>query len=151
MTEKYMVTKEFTEELEEMRLIFNSKHRGLLSVEALEMVGKTFIVGPWAWRAGVGEEENNRRIMSVLEYLNGNDEVFINDKYIVRSIETDNWGDFEYFIGTTIYGSTPQYSDELRRAKQFDTREEANEYVMRGFVVLAMTEAEEEEEGEEND
>ena len=127
MSEKYVVSQEFMNELEEWKdKYFNDTN---YFVSHLDIRNLPHIVSVWKCD-GVYDNEANNRLIAIIRWVNGGDvfEVEKPKKWIVRSKETDgvnrnfyvNVSPDKTWFGTTV---------EKGLATQFDTKEEADKYV----------------------
>lgn len=125
MSEKYVVSQEFMNELEEWKKQGNAKE---------------YFVGPydismlpddikrWWNYAGVSDEECNNRLIAIIRWVNGEDvfEVEKPKKWIVRSKGTDDDDNYSYvFINLHNFTLSTYH---INNATKFDTKEEAESW-----------------------
>ena len=128
MSDKYVVSQEFMNELEEWKYkYFNDAN---YFVSHLDIRNLPHIVSVWKCD-GVYDNEANNRLIAIIRWVNGEDvfEVEKPKKWVVRSKETDEDGDYHYVdldnfknlkSVSTIYG--------LDFATKFDAKEEAQSW-----------------------
>ena len=128
MSEKYVVSQEFMNKLEEWKYkYFNDAN---YFVSHLDIMNLPHIVSVWKCD-GVYDNEANNRLIAIIRWVNGEDvfEVEKPKKWVVRSKETDEDGDYHYVdldnfknlkSVSTIYG--------LDFATKFDAKEEAQSW-----------------------
>ena len=128
MSEKYDVSQEFMNELEEW------KKRGNTDVYFVGSYDLSMLpdhVKRWWNYPEINNFESNNRLIAIIRWVNGEDvfEVEKPNKWVVRSKETDEDGDYHYVnldnfknlkSVSTIYG--------LDFANKFDTKEEAQSW-----------------------
>ena len=140
MTEakKYKVTKEFMDKLVEWR---GTKTLDATSGDRYNYVGASDldalpkVVKRW-WLEDKNPMERNRRLIAIISWLNGDDSVFEVEephKFVVRSENTDSYGDYTYVV---VKGGTTATSYFLSNATKFSTREEAQEWTNSHQVVI---------------
>lgn len=129
MSDKYVVSQEFMNELEEWKnnLVKYNEPGIFIDIDYLE--GLPVVVIAW-WGDEVPDEENNNRLIAIIRWVNGEDvfEVEKPKKWVVRSKGTDN--DNEHW-----YVYLPNNIDEINNvvyymssATLFDTKEEAESW-----------------------
>ena len=129
MSKKYVVSKEFMNELKKWKdnLKMNGKH----SVYDYDIHEFSDIIEDWWSPVGIRDYEQNNRLIAILRWVNGEDvfEIEKPKKWVVRSKEHDGGGyylyvnlskDVDILHLTTFYG--------LDRATRFDTKEEAQSW-----------------------
>lgn len=129
MSEKYIVSQDFMDKLEDWKEILRLDNVLFIGRKALSNLPN--LLDKW-WRDGsVSVHESNNRLIAIIRWVNGEDvfEVEKPKKWVVRSKETDEDGDYHYVnldnfknlkSVSTIYG--------LDFATKFDTKEEAQEW-----------------------
>ena len=127
MSEKYVVSQEFMDELEEWKdnLKMNGKH----SVYDYDIHEFSDIIEDWWSPVGIRDYEQNNRLIAILRWVNGEDvfEIEKPTKWVVRSKEKDSVGDYWYIQLT----QDKKFSDgvcDLFGATKFDTKEEAESW-----------------------
>lgn len=141
MDKKYLVTKEFMNELvewrDDQRLGMNTELiRSFLDVVHIEQFPG--VVDDW-WTDPENTVENNNRLIAIIRWLNGEDvfEVEAPSKFVIRS-EEPNWdGDYWFVRFKEGMDDTTTY---LSKASKFDTREEAQEWANSHQVVIEIGE-----------
>lgn len=132
MSEKYVVSQEFMNELEEWKnnLVKYNEPGGFIDIDDLE--GLPVVVNAW-WGDEVPDEENNNRLIAIIRWVNGEDvfEVEKPKKWVVRSKEPQGsvdgeplyiWFVDELTLETETEATMPPY---IRR---FNTKEEAQSW-----------------------
>lgn len=138
MDKKYLVTKEFMNELvewrDDQRLGMNTELiRSFLDVVHIEQFPG--VVDDW-WTDPENTVENNNRLIAIIQWLNGEDvfEVEEPHKFVVRSDENDDEGDYWYVV---VYQDfITKFHHSVNIATKFDTREEAQEWANSHQVVV---------------
>ena len=128
MSEKYVVSQEFMNELEDWKL--NTVDGVFINDDDIEDL--PYIIVSW-WVEGPSDEEGNNRLIAIIRWVNGEDvfEVEKPKKWVVRSKGTDNDGDYRYVsVFDSYFGITYADSgkDKLENATHFDTKEEAESW-----------------------
>lgn len=143
MNKKYLVTNEFMNELiewrDDQRLGMNTE----LISSFLDVVNiKQFpgVVDDW-WTDPENTVENNKRLIAIIQWLNG-EEVFETQKtykyYVARTSAP-----FTYLSMKKWYHSEfPKYDTISSEKKIFDTREEAEKWLIPGYEVMEVEENE---------
>lgn len=133
----YKVTQEFMDALVEWR--------NVKSVDATSGNSSAYVNGKdisdlpnkiqdW-WAGVIGEPvENNRRLLSIIKWLNGEDvfEVEEPHKFVVRSEEVNSDGYYSYVKVVDQMALNTDYNFAMK----FDTREEAKEWANSHQVVV---------------
>lgn len=136
MSKKYLVTQEFMDKLskwrDDQRLGMNTELiRSFLDVSHIQKFPD--VVDIW-WTDPENTVENNNRLIAVIRWLNG-EEVFETQKT------------YKYFVARTsapstylsmkkwYYSEFPKYDSNSSEKKIFDTREEAEKWVIPGYEV----------------
>ena len=132
MSEKYVVSQEFMNELEEWKeaYITDTLDEKYHYVSAGDLDTLPGMIKDW-WIELNKPTETNNRLIAIIRWVNGEDvfEVEKPKKWVVRSKETDEDGDYHYVdldnfknlkSVSTIYG--------LDFATKFDTKEEAQSW-----------------------
>ena len=128
MSEKYVVSQEFMNELEEWKKRGNTD---VYFVGSYDLSMLPDYVKRWWNYPEINNFECNNRLIAIIRWVNGEDvfEVEKPKKWVVRSKETDEDGDYHYVdldnfknlkSVSTIYG--------LDFATKFDTKEEAQSW-----------------------
>ena len=127
MSDKYVVSQEFMDELEEWKdnLKMNGKH----SVYDYDIHEFSDIIEDWWSPVGIRDYEQNNRLIAILRWVNGEGvfEIEKPTKWVVRSKEKDSVGDYWYIQLT----QDKKFSDgvcDLFGATKFDTKEEAESW-----------------------
>lgn len=127
MSEKYVVSQEFMNELEEWKdnLVKYSKPGGFIDIDNLEHL--PVVVNAW-WGDEVPDEENNNRLIAIIRWVNGEDvfEVEKPKKWVVRSKEHDEGGNYQYVKAGHFDMVFNKYN--IDQATRFDTKEEAQSW-----------------------
>ena len=138
MTEvkKYKVTKEFMDKLVEWR---GTKTLDATSGDRYSYVGASDldafpkVVKRW-WLEDKNPMERNNRLIAIISWLNGDDVFEVEKpKFIVRSENTDSYGDYPYVV---VKGGTTTTSYFLANATKFSSREEAESWANSHQVVI---------------
>ena len=126
MSEKYVVSQEFMNELEDWKL----DTVGTTFINGDDIKELPYVINVWWFNFDASDKEYNNRLIAIIRWVNGEDafEVEKPKKWIVRSKETDgvnrnfyvNVSPDKTWFGTTV---------EKGLATQFDTKEEADKYV----------------------
>lgn len=125
MSDKYVVSQEFIDDLEEWKKRGNTKE---------------YFVGPydismlpddikrWWNYAGVSDEECNNRLIAIIRWVNGEDvfEVEKPKKWVVRSKERDDDGNYGYV--DLIDNAYAAITNIRLSATRFNTKEEAESW-----------------------
>ena len=124
MSEKYVVSQEFMNELKEWRCV-EEFFVGTIEISTLPDVVKH-------WRCNGDNKENNNRLIAIIRWVNGED-VFEIEKpklWIVRSKDTDTHNKHNY-IFTNIRDGLPfaYFVEYVENATKFETKEEAESWV----------------------
>ena len=138
---KYLVTKEFMDELiewrDDQRLGMNTELiRSFLDVVHIKQFPG--VVDDW-WTDPENTVENNDRLIAIIQWLNGKDvfEVEKQHKFVVRNDAPDNEG--YYYYVRKVYTTTDMVFS-LEGATRFNTREEAQEWANSHQVVVEIDE-----------
>ncbi|MCS9991230.1 hypothetical protein [Weissella confusa] len=137
MTEKYKVTQKFMDELikwrDDMSLDTKSDFTDTF-VDGQDIQKMPGLVDAW-WSDSYNSMENNNRLITIIQWLNGEDvfEVDKPHKFVVRSDKNDDDGDYAYVL---VESGMPFTSCVLGFATKFDTREEAQEWASSHQVVV---------------
>ena len=125
MSDKYVVSQEFIDELKEWKdKYFNDAN---YFVSHLDIRNLPHIVSVWKCD-GVYDNEANNRLIAIIRWVNGEDvfEVEKPKKWIVRSKVKNQYGDFGYVSISTF--NIVHNSFDINQATKFDTKEEAQEW-----------------------
>ena len=130
MSEKYVVSQEFMDELEEWKdnLKMNGKH----SVYDYDIHEFSDIIEDWWSPVGIRDYEQNKRLIAILRWVNGEDvfEIEKPKKWVVRSKELNANGDNHYGV-LAHFGDLAEmnyFSYDVYNATKFDTKEEAESW-----------------------
>lgn len=138
----YKVTQEFMNELIKWRDSKDVKPeigKPRSYVDGFEISNLPIAVRFW-WQDDIDDPfENNRRLIAIIQWLNGGDvfEVEKPHKFVVRSEKSDNDGDYIYVQVKRIAATNRYY---VGGATKFDTREEAQEWANSHQVVVEIDE-----------
>lgn len=129
MSDKYVVSQEFMNELKEWKDTLDSndyEYKPLVGWVNLKNLPET--VSMWWGDDEVPDEENNNRLIAILRWVNVEDvfEVEKPKKWIVRSKEHDEGGHYQYVIAGDFDMSFNEY--HIEHATRFDTEEEAQSW-----------------------
>ena len=127
MSEKYVVSQEFMNELEDWKL----DTVGTTFINGDDIKELPYVINVWWFNFDASDKEYNNRLIAIIRWVNGEDvfEVEKPKKWVVRSKETDEDGDYHYVdldnfknlkSVSTIYG--------LDFATKFDAKEEAQSW-----------------------
>ena len=127
MSDKYVVSQEFMNELEDWKL----DTVGTTFINGDDIKKLPYVINVWWFNFDASDKEYNNRIIAIIRWVNGEDvfEVEKPKKWVVRSKETDEDGDYHYVdldnfknlkSVSTIYG--------LDFATKFDAKEEAQSW-----------------------
>lgn len=96
------------------------------------------VISNWVYDTSVSDEENNQRLIALILYVGGDSGAIRLEevKYVVRSKERDDDGDYSFFERFDEYSQQPIYGYILEEAMKFDTREEAQKYLMIEFEIV---------------
>ena len=130
MSEKYVVSQEFMNELEEWKKRGNTD---VYFVGSYDLSMLPDYVKRWWNYPEINNFECNNRLIAIIRWVNGEDvfEVEKPKKWAVRSKGTDNDGDYRYVsVFDSYFGITYADSgkDKLENATHFDTKEEAESW-----------------------
>ncbi|MDF8374038.1 hypothetical protein G9401_00315 [Weissella paramesenteroides] len=125
MSEKYVVSQEFMNELEEW------KKRGNTELYFVGSYGLSMLpdyVKRWWNYPEINNFECNNRLIAIIRWVNGEDvfEVEKPKKWVVRSKECDEGGNYQYIKVGNFNMSFNKY--EFKNATKFDTKEEAESW-----------------------
>ena len=129
MSDKYVVSQEFMNELEEWKDTLRNIDDGLyISTEDFIDLPVNIL----EWRdSSKYTKENNNRLITIIRWVNGEDvfEVEKHKKWVVRSKETDSGNDHVYLTTINIFGiKTVKAFYSINKATKFDTKEEAESW-----------------------
>ena len=130
MSDKYVVSQEFMNELEEWKKRGNTD---VYFVGSYDISMLPIDVIRWWDYPEINNSEQNNRLIAIIRWVNGEDvfDVEKPKKWVVRSKETDEDGDYRYvsvfdsYFGI-IYADSGK--DKLENATHFDTKEEAESW-----------------------
>ena len=129
MSDKYVVSQEFMNELEDWKL----DTVGTTFINGDDIKKLPYVINVWWFNFDASDKEYNNRIIAIIRWVNGEDvfEVEKPKKWVVRSKGTDNDGDYRYVsVFDSYFGITYADSgkDKLENATHFDTKEEAESW-----------------------
>lgn len=139
----YKVTQYFMNELIEWRDSKDIKPeigKPISYVDDFEISNLPIAVRSW-WQDDIDDPfENNRRLIAIIKWLNGEDvfEVEEPHQFIVRSEKSDSYGDYMYIQVKNGIAAMNRYY--VSSATKFDTREEAQEWANSHQVVVEIDE-----------
>ena len=142
MTEKYKVTQEFMDELNDWR--DENDLDVIIYVAPEELLGLPVVVKCWQTRPTDLSERNNR-LIAIIQWLNGED-VFEVEKphmFVVRSIRATSMGKHGYLFDLTSIDGVPVPSfgtQSVLFAAKFDSREAAEAWVTTGYKAVEIDE-----------
>lgn len=133
----YKVTQEFMHEFIEWRddMNLNAKDKDFNAfVNGNDIQNVPDVVYIW-WRRIENPIERNKRLIAIIQWLNGEDvfEVEAPHKFVVRSEQNDDDGEYTYVF---VESGMPFISYYFPSATKFDTREEAQEWANSHQVVV---------------
>lgn len=123
MSEKYVVSQEFMNELEEWKL--NTVDGVFINDDDIEDL--PYIIVSW-WVEEPSDGEGNNRLIAIIRWVNGEDvfEVEKPKKWVVRSKGTDDDDNYSYvFINLHNFTLSTYH---ISNATKFDTKEEAESW-----------------------
>lgn len=103
----------------------------ILSVGVSTLIDMPAVVDEWWYDNKSSNLECNNRIIAIIRWVNGEDvfEVEKPKKWVVRSKETDEYGDYRYICLADYAGITNiKFVVENGNATKFDTKEEAESW-----------------------
>lgn len=129
MSEKYVVSQEFIELLEEWKDTLDSndyEYRPLVGWVNLKNLPET--VSMWWGDDEVPDEENNNRLIAILRWVNGEDVFKVEKlkKWVVRSKSLSNSGNYWYVLAREHNMTDWALNED--GATKFDTKEEAESW-----------------------
>ena len=124
MSDKYVVSQEFMNELEDWKL----DTVGTNFINGDDIKKLPYVINVWWFNFDASDKEYNNRIIAIIRWVNGEDvfEVEKPKKWVVRSKDADALGRYgyldcyDYVLTGNIY--------ERTRATKFDTKEEAESW-----------------------
>lgn len=128
MSDKYVVSQEFMNELEEWKKRGNTE---VYFVGSYDLSMLPDYVKRWWNYPEINNFECNNRLIAIIRWVNGEDvfEVEKPKKWVVRSKEVNDDGDKHYWTLLNLRGVLEVTSTfELRLATKFDTKEEAESW-----------------------
>ena len=132
MSDKYVVSQEFMNELKEWKDTLDSndyEDKPLVGWVNLKNLPET--VSMWWGDDEVPDEENNNRLIAILRWVNGEDVFKVEKpkKWVVRSKGTDEYSEYRYVDLVDYAGITNiKFVVEIGNATKFDTKEEAESW-----------------------
>ena len=128
MSEKYVVSQEFMNELQEWKHDLILEDAFFVNQEAINNMPK--IIKNWWVDDDVTIGESNKRLISIIRYMSGaNDfEVEKPKEWVVRSKETDDEGDYWYVRLPNNIDGINDVVYYMSSATLFDTKEEAQSW-----------------------
>ena len=143
MSKKYLVTQEFMDQLVEWRdendLDFTSSADNLF-LAGYEIQKLPAIVDVWRTNAD-SSMENNNRLISILQWLSGED-VFETQKTYKYYVARDSYPIAYLSMKKMYHSEFPTYDSNFSDKKIFDTREEAEKWLVPGYEVEEIDEKE---------
>ena len=133
MSDKYVVSQEFMNELEEWKTDYlgNDIVSDIAYVSVADIDNLPSVIGMWWINSDISAKEDNNRLIAIIRWVNGEDvfEVEKPKKWVVRSKEVNDDGDKHYWKLLNLRGVLEVTSTfELRLATKFDTKEEAESW-----------------------
>ena len=128
MSEKYVVSQEFMNELEEWKKRGNTD---VYFVGSYDISMLPIDVIRWWDYPEINNSEQNNRLIAIIRWVNGEDvfEVEKPKKWAVRRKYTDDYGDYWYiYISKSTGIEHLVYSSHVEKATKFDTKEEAESW-----------------------
>ena len=125
MSDKYVVSQEFMDELEEWKNNLVSSKR--IYPEDISELYSENVIRHW-WQGDGGGTDANNRLIAIIRWVNGEDvfEVEKPKKWVVRSKETDSIGYYGY-IEVEDFAVVLNRTD-IDDATRFNTKEEAESW-----------------------
>lgn len=132
MSEKYVVSQEFMNELEEWKDRLPSsgyKHKPFVGWINIKNLPETLLM--WWGGDGFTDEENNNRLIAIIRWVNGEDVFEVKKpknpkKWVVRSKKTDSTYCYAQLLSENNNTLFMGYS--FANATRFDTKEEAESW-----------------------
>lgn len=129
MSEKYVVSQEFMNELKEWKDTLDSndyEYKPFVGWVNLKNLPET--VSMWWGDDEVPDEENNNRLIAIIRWVNGEDvfEVEKPKKWVVRSKSLSNSGNYWYVLAREHNMTDWALNED--GATKFDTKEEADSW-----------------------
>lgn len=127
MSEKYVVSQEFMDKLEEWKDYCFEEYG--VAINSFSIEDLPVVVNSWR-RDEVPDEENNNRLIAIIRWVNGEDvfEVEKPKKWVVRSKETDDDNDHWYVRLPNNIDGINDVVYYMSSATLFDTKEEAESW-----------------------
>lgn len=140
MAEKYVVTQEFIDTLNELadgEGLSASEYRPNSYIDGSDILSFDAVISDWWYAVGSGIERNNR-LIAIVRWLNGEDVFEVEKKqWVVRSKTSDNLLKYLHLHFFEKGGvKTPVYDMYWGNVEKFDNREEAEKWVVPGFEVV---------------
>ena len=124
MSDKYVVSQEFMNELEDWKL----DTVGTTFINGDDIKKLPYVINVWWFNFDASDKEYNNRIIAIIRWVNGEDvfEVEKPKKWVVRSKEHDG----QYFYGKLLLANnnTVFMGYSFANATRFDTKEEAESW-----------------------
>lgn len=130
MSDKYVVSQEFMNELEDWKDTLTKHINPGYFIDFHDLNGLPETVYMW-WGEEVSDEESNNRLIAIIRWVNGEDvfEVEKPKKWVVRSKETNEYGDYRYVYLVDYAGLTnTKFVVGDGSATHFDTKDEAESW-----------------------
>lgn len=129
MSDKYVVSQEFIEELEEWKgnRIVAGHGAVYYYVGSTDISHLPVIVEDWWKASGIEVSETNNRLIAIIRWVNGED-VFEVEKWVVRSDSKDSEGDYWYVSLDGNEHNKANVGYDIETATRFDTKEEAESW-----------------------
>lgn len=136
MSKKYLVTQEFMNELIGWR---NKKNLDATSGDSITYVGPLELGStPDVLREWRLEDENpierNNRLITIIQWLSGED-VFETQKTYKYYVARDSYPIAYLSMKKMYHSEFPKYDSDFSKKKIFDTREEAEKWLIPGYEV----------------
>lgn len=137
MDKKYLVTKEFMNELIEWRdendikLDMEDKSSYVVGEDIMLLSNK---VNEW-WDEIDNPLERNNRLITIIQWLNGVD-VFETQKTYKYSVARTSSPNLYFSMKKLYHSEFPKYDSNSSEKKIFDTREEAEKWMVPGYEVV---------------
>ena len=126
MSEKYVVSQEFMNELEDWKL----DTVGTTFINGDDIKKLPYVINVWWFNFDASDKEYNNRIIAIIRWVNGEDvfEVEKPKKWVVRSKETDDDNDHWYVRLPNNVDGINDVVYYMSSATLFNTKEEAQSW-----------------------
>ena len=127
MSEKYVVSQEFMNELKEWKSNLVRYDEPSLFIGGDDIKDLPVCVHDW-WCYVLSDEDSNNRLITIIRWVNGEDvfEIEKPKKWVVQSKEHNNFGEYTYVTTDDIFSLAITMGVE--NATHFDTKEEAQSW-----------------------